>query len=118
MKTSVITEFRQRYPPTPADPMAFGAGRGVRRPGGLPPRIDDPKTKIDAHTMLFIRGVGRWLPGAAEVVNMRPPGLPDLKKGVTSLPCIGDGRQSGHQRFAVDPGMPRPRRPPAAGWRC
>jgi dihydroxy-acid dehydratase len=33
-------------------------------------------------------------PGAAEVVNMRPPvGL--LKAGIHSLPCMGDGRQSG-----------------------
>ncbi|MGL4495754.1 MAG: dihydroxy-acid dehydratase, partial [Beijerinckiaceae bacterium] len=33
-------------------------------------------------------------PGAAEVVNMRAPDYL-IKKGVTSLPCIGDGRQSG-----------------------
>ncbi|MEM7710678.1 MAG: dihydroxy-acid dehydratase, partial [Pseudomonadota bacterium] len=33
-------------------------------------------------------------PGAAEVVNMRPPA--DLiKQGIQALPCIGDGRQSG-----------------------
>jgi dihydroxy-acid dehydratase len=58
-------------------------------------RIDDPKTKIDAHTVLFIRGVGPvGYPGAAEVVNMRPPNYL-IKKGVTALPCIGDGRQSG-----------------------
>jgi dihydroxy-acid dehydratase len=33
-------------------------------------------------------------PGAAEVVNMRAPSYL-LKKGVSALPCIGDGRQSG-----------------------
>ena len=33
-------------------------------------------------------------PGGAEVVNMRPPAYL-LKKGVHSLPCVGDGRQSG-----------------------
>jgi dihydroxy-acid dehydratase len=45
--------------------------------------------------MLFIRGTGPiGYPGAAEVVNMQAPAYL-LKKGVTSLPCIGDGRQSG-----------------------
>ncbi|MGE3899938.1 MAG: dihydroxy-acid dehydratase, partial [Variibacter sp.] len=33
-------------------------------------------------------------PGAAEVVNMQPPAAL-IKRGVLSLPCIGDGRQSG-----------------------
>ena len=33
-------------------------------------------------------------PGAAEVVNMQPPAAL-IKRGITSLPCIGDGRQSG-----------------------
>ena len=43
----------------------------------------------------MIRGVGPiGYPGAAEVVNMRPPDYL-LKRGVTELPCIGDGRQSG-----------------------
>jgi dihydroxy-acid dehydratase len=42
-----------------------------------------------------LRGTGPiGYPGAAEVVNMRPPDYL-LRKGVTSLPCIGDGRQSG-----------------------
>ena len=45
--------------------------------------------------MLVIRGVGPiGYPGAAEVVNMRPPDYL-LKRGVRELPCIGDGRQSG-----------------------
>ena len=58
-------------------------------------RIDDPTLKIDEHTMLFIRGAGPiGYPGAAEVVNMQPPAAL-IKKGITSLPCIGDGRQSG-----------------------
>ncbi|NBO90152.1 MAG: dihydroxy-acid dehydratase, partial [Betaproteobacteria bacterium] len=97
MKTSVITdEFRQRYLENPADPMAF-EGRAVvfDGPEDYHHRIDDPKMKIDANTLLFIRGVGPvGYPGAAEVVNMRPPAYL-LKKGITSLPCIGDGRQSG-----------------------
>jgi len=45
--------------------------------------------------MLFIRGVGPiGYPGSAEVVNMQPPAAL-IKRGITSLPCIGDGRQSG-----------------------
>ncbi len=45
--------------------------------------------------MLFMRGAGAiGYPGAAEVVNMQPPAAL-LKKGIHSLPCIGDGRQSG-----------------------
>jgi dihydroxy-acid dehydratase len=51
--------------------------------------------QIDANTMLFIRGVGPiGYPGSAEVVNMQPPAAL-IKRGITSLPCIGDGRQSG-----------------------
>ena len=97
MKTSVITpEFRQRYLANPADPMAFeGTAVVFDGPEDYHARIDDPKTKITAHSVLFIRGVGPvGYPGAAEVVNMRAPSYL-LKKGVAALPCIGDGRQSG-----------------------
>ena len=97
MKTSVITpEFRKRYLSNPNDPMAFeGKAIVFDGPEDYHHRIDDPKQKIDAHTILFIRGVGPiGYPGAAEVTNMRPPAYL-LKKGITSLPCIGDGRQSG-----------------------
>jgi dihydroxy-acid dehydratase len=97
MKTSVISEeFRQRYLSNPADPEAF-EGRAVvfDGPEDYHARIDDPALGIDEHTLLFIRGTGPiGYPGAAEVVNMRPPAYL-IKKGVTSLPCIGDGRQSG-----------------------
>jgi dihydroxy-acid dehydratase len=78
------------------DPNAF-EGRAIvfDGPEDYHKRIDDPKLEIDAHCLLFIRGVGPvGYPGAAEVVNMRAPDYL-LKKGVTSLPCIGDGRQSG-----------------------
>jgi dihydroxy-acid dehydratase len=45
--------------------------------------------------MLFMRGAGPvGYPGSAEVVNMQPPAAL-IKAGVISLPCIGDGRQSG-----------------------
>jgi dihydroxy-acid dehydratase len=58
-------------------------------------RVDDPSLQIDESTMLFIRGVGPiGYPGSAEVVNMQPPAAL-IKQGITSLPCIGDGRQSG-----------------------
>ncbi|HRH87687.1 MAG TPA: IlvD/Edd family dehydratase [Rubrivivax sp.] len=97
MKTSVISdEFRQRYLENPADPMAFeGTAVVFDGPEDYHARIDDPKTKITASSVLFIRGVGPvGYPGAAEVVNMRAPAYL-LKKGVTALPCVGDGRQSG-----------------------
>jgi dihydroxy-acid dehydratase len=42
-----------------------------------------------------MRGAGPvGYPGSAEVVNMQPPAAL-IKRGITSLPCIGDGRQSG-----------------------
>jgi dihydroxy-acid dehydratase len=97
MKTSVITdEFRGRYLENPDDPMAFeGTAVVFDGPEDYHARIDDPKTKITASSVLVIRGVGPvGYPGAAEVVNMRAPAYL-LKKGITALPCIGDGRQSG-----------------------
>jgi dihydroxy-acid dehydratase len=97
MKTSVISEeFRQRYLSNPKDPDAF-EGRAVvfDGPEDYHRRIEDPSLAIDTNTMLFIRGVGPiGYPGSAEVVNMQPPAAL-IKHGVTSLPCIGDGRQSG-----------------------
>ncbi len=97
MKSSVISdEFRERYLSNPKDPNAF-EGRAIvfDGPEDYHHRIDDPKLKIDETCLLFMRGTGAvGYPGAAEVVNMRAPDYL-LKKGVTSLPCIGDGRQSG-----------------------
>jgi dihydroxy-acid dehydratase len=97
MKTSVISEeFRNRYLSNPKDPNAF-EGRAVvfDGPEDYHRRIDDPSLGIDEHTILFMRGVGPiGYPGSAEVVNMQPPAAL-IKKGVTSLACIGDGRQSG-----------------------
>src|SRR5947199_9676895 len=97
MKTSVISaEFRNRYLANPNDPNAF-EGRAVvfDGPEDYHRRFDDPALQIDANTMLFMRGAGPiGYPGASEVVNMQPPAAL-LKKGITSLPCIGDGRQSG-----------------------
>ncbi|WP_227447574.1 IlvD/Edd family dehydratase [Cognatishimia sp. F0-27] len=97
MKTSVISEsFRARYLSNPDDPDAF-EGRAVvfDGPEDFHARIDDPAEKIDADCILFMRGAGpKGYPGGAEVVNMRPPAYL-LKQGVESLPCVGDGRQSG-----------------------
>jgi dihydroxy-acid dehydratase len=96
MKTSVIDEaFRERYLSDPDDPEAF-EGRAVvfDGPEDYHQRIDtDPG--IDEHSILFMRGAGPiGYPGAAEVVNMQPPAAL-LHAGIDSLPCVGDGRQSG-----------------------
>jgi dihydroxy-acid dehydratase len=97
MKTSVISdEFRQRYLANPKDPNAF-EGRAVvfDGPEDYHHRIEDPALGIDEHCILFMRGTGAiGYPGSAEVVNMQPPAAL-IKKGVTSLACVGDGRQSG-----------------------
>lgn len=97
MKTSVISEsFRKRYLSNPDDPEAF-EGRAIvfEGPEDYHHRIDDPALEIDENCMLFIRGTGPiGYPGGAEVVNMQPPAAL-IKKGITELPCIGDGRQSG-----------------------
>ena len=94
MKTSVISEdFRKRYL---ADKEAFEC-RAVVFDGSddYHARINDPSLGIDERTLLVIRGSGPigW-PGSAEVVNMQPPDAL-LKRGIMSLPTLGDGRQSG-----------------------
>jgi dihydroxy-acid dehydratase len=97
MKTSVISpEFRDRYLSNPKDPEAFeGKAMVFDGPEDYHARIDDPALDIDEFTVLFMRGAGPvGYPGGAEVVNMQPPAYL-IKKGVHSLPCIGDGRQSG-----------------------
>jgi dihydroxy-acid dehydratase len=97
MKTSVISEeFRARYLSDPDDPEAF-EGRAIvfDGPEDYHARIEDPALGIDEHCMLVIRGAGPiGYPGGAEVVNMTVPAAL-LRRGITSLPCIGDGRQSG-----------------------
>ncbi|WAC23414.1 IlvD/Edd family dehydratase [Blastomonas sp. SL216] len=97
MKTSVISpEFRARYLSNPDDPDAFeGPAVVFDGPEDYHARIDDPATGITPETLLFMRGAGPiGYPGAAEVVNMRPPSYLIIE-GVHALPCIGDGRQSG-----------------------
>lgn len=97
MKTSVISdEFRERYLSNPDDLEAFeGPAVVFDGPEDYHARIDDPSLKITPETLLFMRGAGPiGFPGAAEVVNMRAPANL-ITEGVHSLPCIGDGRQSG-----------------------
>ena len=97
MKTSVISpEFRARYLSNPDDPEAFeGPAVVFDGPEDYHRRIDDPSLNITPETLLFMRGAGPiGYPGAAEVVNMRPPAYL-IREGIAALPCIGDGRQSG-----------------------
>jgi dihydroxy-acid dehydratase len=97
MKTSVIgDEFRDRYLSNPDDPDAFeGPAMVFEGPEDYHRRIDDPALAITPDTLLFMRGAGPiGYPGAAEVVNMRPPAYL-IREGIGALPCIGDGRQSG-----------------------
>lgn len=97
MKTSVISDaFRQRYLSTPGQEGIFEC-RVVVFDGSddYHARINDPALNIDENTLLAIRGAGPvgW-PGSAEVVNMQPPDAL-IKRGITTLPTLGDGRQSG-----------------------
>jgi xylonate dehydratase len=97
IKTSVISdEFRARYLSEPGRENVF-EGRAVVFDGSddYHHRINDPDLDIDERTILVIRGAGPigW-PGSAEVVNMQPPDRL-LKRGITTLPTLGDGRQSG-----------------------
>jgi dihydroxy-acid dehydratase len=97
MKASVITpDFRARYLSDPDDPDAFeGTAIVFDGPEDYHARIDDPAHDIDDRTILVIRGAGPvGYPGGAEVVNMRPPAAL-IRAGIETLPCIGDGRQSG-----------------------
>src|SRR5215217_7685732 len=94
IKTSVISEeFRERY----LSNESIFEGRAVVFDGSddYHHRINDPDLGIDERTILVIRGAGPigW-PGSAEVVNMQPPDAL-LKRGINTLPTIGDGRQSG-----------------------
>lgn len=97
LKASVITEdFRRRYLGEAGHDNVF-EGRAVVFDGSddYRARINDPALNIDERCVLVIRGAGplSW-PGSAEVVNMQPPDAL-LKRGIASLPTIGDGRQSG-----------------------
>ena len=97
MKTSVISEeFRKRYLANPKHPNIFEVRAIVfEGPEDYHKRINDENLKIDENSILMIRGCGPvGYPGSAEVVNMQPPDKL-LKKGINTLPTLGDGRQSG-----------------------
>ncbi|MEM9012574.1 MAG: IlvD/Edd family dehydratase [Pseudomonadota bacterium] len=97
MKTSVISDdFRQRFLSKPGAEGVHEARAIVfEGPEDYHERLNDPALEIDANAMLFIRNVGCvGYPGSAEVVNMQPPDHL-LKAGITHLPTVGDGRQSG-----------------------
>jgi len=97
MKMSVISpEFLTRYLSDPSNPNIFIAKAIVfDGPEDYHKNINNPGLKIDENCILVMRGCGPiGYPGSAEVVNMQPPDEL-LKKGISSLPCIGDGRQSG-----------------------
>ncbi|WVQ83845.1 dihydroxy-acid dehydratase [Cryptococcus sp. DSM 104549] len=95
MKTSVISKaFREQYLSDAKDPMAFEGPVAVfDGPEDYHHRIEH-SPQIAPGTVLIMRGAGpQGYPGAAEVVNMIPPG--ELIRQGIELPCIGDGRQSG-----------------------
>ena len=97
IKTCVISDdFRERYLSNPEEENCFTARCIVfDGPEDYHARIDDPGLNIDESCLLAIRGCGPvGYPGSAEVVNMQPP-ADMIKRGVDTLPTMGDGRQSG-----------------------
>jgi dihydroxy-acid dehydratase len=97
MKISVIdADFRARFLSHPDRPNVF-EGRAVvfEGPEDYHERIEDPALDIQEQSVLVIRNCGPvGYPGSAEVVNMQPPASL-MRQGVTTLPTMGDGRQSG-----------------------
>ena len=102
MKMSVVSEeFKKRYLSDNEHPMQFTARAIVfDGPEHYHNEINNPELNIDVNCILIIRGCGPiGYPGSAEVVNMQPPDHL-LKKGISALPCLGDGRQSGTSESA------------------
>ena len=97
MKTSVISDsFRSQYLSKPGSKNIFEVRAIVfEGPEDYHARINDPQLNIDIDCILVIRGCGPvGYPGSAEVVNMQPPDSL-IRKGISELPTLGDGRQSG-----------------------
>ena len=97
MKTSVISkEFKDKFLSRPGKEGVL-EGRAIVFEGSedYHDRLNDKSLNMDENSILVIRGAGPvgW-PGSAEVVNMHPSDEL-IKQGITELPCIGDGRQSG-----------------------
>ena len=102
MKMSVVSEeFKERYLSNNKHPMQFTARAIIfDGPEHYHNEINNSELNIDEDCILMIRGCGPiGYPGSAEVVNMQPPDHL-LKKGITALPCLGDGRQSGTSESA------------------
>ena len=97
MKTSVISkEFKDRYLSDSTKPNVFIANAIVfEGPEDYHKRLNSKKLNINKNSILIVRGCGPvGYPGSAEVINMQPPDRL-LKKGINTLPTLGDGRQSG-----------------------
>ncbi len=93
MKTSVIDKkFLENFI---KDGVIKGKAVVFEGPEDYHKRINDENLNIDKHSILFMRNCGPvGFPGSGEVVNMLPPDKL-IKQGITSLPTLGDGRQSG-----------------------
>ena len=97
MKKSVIAPaFREKYLSDPDSPNRFRCQAVVFDSAeDYHQRINDDALNINENSMLVIRNCGPvGYPGSAEVVNMLPPRRL-VEQGITELPCLGDGRQSG-----------------------
>jgi dihydroxy-acid dehydratase len=97
LKTSVISaDFRRRFLSEPGAEETFECRAVVfDGPEDYHARIDDAALAIDETTLLVIRGCGTLgFPGSGEVVNMLPPEAL-VRRGISELPTLGDGRQSG-----------------------
>jgi dihydroxy-acid dehydratase len=97
MKISVIDkDFRARFLSNPDRPNVFeGKAIVFEGPEDYHHRIEDPDLGVEEQSVLIIRNCGPvGYPGSAEVVNMQPPAAL-LKRGINTLPTMGDGRQSG-----------------------
>ncbi|BBO30147.1 dihydroxy-acid dehydratase (plasmid) [Alteromonas sp. I4] len=97
MKKSVISkQFVDTYLSNPNHPNCFKVRAVVfEGPEDYHKNINDPALNIDKDCILVIRNCGPvGYPGSAEVVNMLPPDYL-VKQGITCLPTMGDGRQSG-----------------------
>jgi dihydroxy-acid dehydratase len=97
IKVSGIDDaFRKRFLSNPEHPNVFeGKAIVFEGPEDYHARIEDPELGVEEQSVLVIRNCGPiGYPGSAEVVNMQPPARL-LKQGISALPTMGDGRQSG-----------------------
>lgn len=97
LKTSAISDdFRRRFLSRPGAENVFECRAVVfDGPEDYHARIDEASLGIDETTLLVIRGCGTLgFPGSGEVVNMLPPEAL-VRRGISELPTLGDGRQSG-----------------------